>query len=166
MKNPFHTSRGEVGSDSRHPQWSKNHAVPVQDLAQENHGDQPTMFDRFLEAVSQQLQPEGRAQHTAGMHRYLLTLLPPGVTLADLVVGWRVLAESRQDTNSAILSRRKTCAELATIAAPLTSRQGDLAGARKTWQAWFDACQSSTDPRLGAMRQTFAREIEELQSAP
>jgi len=39
-------------------------------------------FDRFLEAVKLQMQPEGRAQRTAGMHQHLRTLLPHDVTLA------------------------------------------------------------------------------------
>ncbi|HET7639721.1 MAG TPA: hypothetical protein VFK47_13425, partial [Ktedonobacteraceae bacterium] len=110
-------------------------------------------------------QPEGRALHTAGMLEYLRTLLPTDVTLADLAAGWQVLAQPRNDTNSAVLSRRKTCGELAAIAAQLTSEQGNLTGAVSTWQAWLDASQRSADPRLAAMRQTFARELAELQSA-
>jgi len=99
------------------------------------------------------------------MHRHLRTLLPHDVTLADLVAGWQVLAQPRNDTNSAVLSRRKTCAELAAIAAQLMSEPGHLAGAVKAWQSWQDASQRSADPRLAAMRQTFARELVELQSA-
>ena len=79
------------------------------------------MNDQFIEAVKVQLQPEGRAQHTAAMHQYLRTLLPNDVTLADLVAGWQVLAQADNDTNSAVLHRRQTCAELAAIAAQLTS---------------------------------------------
>jgi len=99
------------------------------------------------------------------MHQYLRTLLPDDVSLADLVAGWQVLAVGRNDSNSAVLSRRKTCAELAAIAAQLTSEQGNLTGAVQTWQAWLDASQRSTDPRLTAMRATFARELVELRSA-
>jgi hypothetical protein len=123
------------------------------------------LYDQFLEAVKEQMQPEGRAQHMAGMHQYLCTLLPGEVTLADLVSGWRLLAEGHSDTNSAVISRRKTCAELTTIAAPLTQGPGNLTRAISTWQAWLDASQKSADPRLVAMRQTFARELLELQSA-
>ena len=54
------------------------------------------------------MQPEGRAQHQAGMHLYLRTLLPEDVTLADLVAGWKVLAEGHLDAPSAVLSRRQT----------------------------------------------------------
>jgi len=110
------------------------------------------------------MQPEGRAQHQAGMHRHLRTLLPPDVTLADLVVGWQLLAQSRNDTNSEVLHRRKTCGELAAIAAQLTTEPGHLVGAVKAWQAWLDAAQRSSEPRLTAMRATFARELVELQS--
>src|SRR6266700_7004183 len=110
------------------------------------------------------MQPESRAQHMVGMHQYLYTLLPGEVTLADLVSGWQVLASGHNDTNSAVISRRKTCAELATIAAPLMSGPGNRTSAISTWQAWLDASQKSADPRLVAMRQTFARELVELQS--
>jgi hypothetical protein len=126
---------------------------------------QHASFDQFLEAVKLQMQPEGRALHNAGMLQHLRTLLPNDVTLADLVAGWQVLAQPRNDTNSAVISRRKTCAELAAIAAQFTSGQGNLAGAVSTWQAWLDASQRSADSRLAAMRATFARELVELQSA-
>jgi hypothetical protein len=164
MNDQFHTSpRGD--SKSWHSRWQKKHALPAKDSALEGHSSQHTSFDQFIEAVKLQMQPEGRALHTAGMLEYLRTLLPNDVTLADLVAGWQVLAQPRNDTNSAVLSRRKTCGELAAIAAQLTSEQGNLTGAVSTWQAWLDASQRSADPRLAAMRQTFARELEELQSA-
>lgn len=122
------------------------------------------MNDQFIEAITLQMQPEGRAQHTAAMHQHLRTLLPNDVTLADLVVGWQVLAQPRNDTNSAVLHRRQTCAELAAIATQLTSGQGHLTGAVKIWEAWLDASQKSANPRLATMTKTFARELMELQS--
>ena len=122
------------------------------------------MNDQFIEAIKVQMQPEGRAQHTAAMHQHLRTLLPNDVTLADLVAGWQVLAKGRNNTNSAVLHRRQTCGELAAIGAPLTSEQGHLTSAVKIWQAWLDASQRSTDPRLATMAKTFARELMELQS--
>lgn len=164
MNDQFQTSP-QMGSKSWHSRFMKKHASPEQDSALEGNASKPTSFDQFLEAVTLQMQPEGRAQHTAGMHRYLRTLLPDDVTLADLAAGWQVLAERRNDSNSAVLSRRKTCAELAAIAAQVTSEPGQLARAVKAWQAWQDASQSSADPRLIAMRATFARELGELQSA-
>ncbi len=164
MNDPFHTSPRMV-SKSGLSRWQKKHALPGKDSALEGNLYQPTSFDQFLEAVKLQMQPEGRAQHTAGMHQHLRTLLPNDVTLADLVAGWQVLAQPRNDTNSEVLHRRKTCGELAAIAAQLTSEQGNLTGAVSTWQAWLDASQRSADPRLTAMRQTFARELVELQSA-
>jgi hypothetical protein len=133
--------------------------------ALEGTSAQPPSFDQFLEAVRLHMQPEGRAQHQAGMHQYLRTLLPEDVTLADLVAGWRVLAEGRPDVPSAVRSRRQTCAELAVIAAPLASGAGTLAGAVRAWQAWLEASQESADPRLAAMSATFARELVELQAA-
>ncbi len=54
---------------------------------------------------------------------------------------------------------------IAALAARETSGQGDLTGAVKTWQAWLDASEKRADPRLMAMRQTFVRELIELQSA-
>ena len=164
MKDQIQTSPQRV-SESWHARWQKKHAFPAQDSALEGHSDQQASFDQFLEAVRLQMQPEGRAQHMAGMHRYLRTLLPDDVTLADLAAGWQVLAERRNDTNSAVRSRRQTCAELAAIAAQVTSEPGELARAVKAWQAWQEASQSSADPRLMAMRATFARELGELQSA-
>ena len=163
MHDPFQTPPRE-GSESRHSRWQEKHALRAKDSALEGHSSQPTSFDQFLEAVQLQMQPEGRAQHQAGMHRHLRTLLPPDVTLADLVVGWQLLAQSRNDTNSEVLHRRKTCGELAAIAAQLTTEPGHLVGAVKAWQAWLDAAQRSTEPRLTAMRATFARELVELQS--
>jgi len=164
MNDQFPTSPRMV-SKSGHPRWQKKHALPAKDSALESHSDQQASFDQFLEAVKRQMQPEGRALHTAGMLQHLRTLLPNDVTLADLVAGWQVLAQPRNDANSAVLSRRKTCAELAAIAARETSGQGNLTGAVSTWQAWLDASRRSADPRLAAMRQTFARELVELQAA-
>jgi hypothetical protein len=122
MNDQFQTSPRMV-SKSGHSRWQKKHTLPVKDSALDGISDQ---FDQFLEAVKLQMQPEGRALHTAGMLEYLRTLLPNDVTLADLVAGWQVLAQPRNDTNSAVLSRRKTCGELAAIAAQLTSEQGNL----------------------------------------
>ena len=161
MNDQFHSSPGKV-SKSWHSRWQKKHALPEKESALEGNSDQ---FDQFLEAVKLQMQPEGRALHTAGMLEYLVTLLPTDVTLADLVPGWQVLAQPRNDTNSAVLSRRKTCAELAAIAAPLTSGPGTLTSAVRAWQAWFDAAQRGAEPRLAAMHATFARELVELQAA-
>src|SRR5260370_22432225 len=164
MKDQIQTAARMV-SKAGHCRWQKKHALPAKDSGLEGNLNQHTSFDQFLEAVKLQMQPEGRAQHTAGMHQHLRTLLPNDVTLADLVVGWQVLAQSRNDTNSEVLHRRKTCGELAAIAAQLTSAHGNLTGAVSTWQAWLDASQRSADPRLTAMRATFARELVELQSA-
>ncbi len=163
MNNPLQ-SLPQGGSKSWHSRWQKKHALPAKDVALDGNSDQQTSFDQFLEAVRRQMQPEGRAQHIAGMHQHLRTLLPSDVALADLVAGWQVLAQSRHDTNSEVLHRRKTCAELAIIAAQFTSELGKLTGAIKIWQAWLTASQRSTDPRLTAMRATFARELMELQS--
>jgi hypothetical protein len=161
MNDQFQTSPRKV-SKSGQSRWQKKHALPVKDSALEGNSYQ---FDQYLEAVKLQMQPEGRALHTAGMLDYLRTLLPNDVTLADLVAGWQVLAQPRNDTNSAVLNRRKTCAELAAIAAQLTSGQGNLTSAVSTWQAWLDAFRGSTDPRQVAMVSTFEREVLELRSS-
>jgi hypothetical protein len=153
------------GTPSGHSLWQKKHAGKAMDSAGVGLSSNPPLFDQFLEAVRRQMQPEGRAQHTAGMHQYLRTLLPEDVTLADLAAGWQVLAKERNETNSAVRSRRQTCAELAAIAAQVTSEPGELAKAVKAWQAWQDASLRSADARLMAMRATFARELGELQSA-
>ncbi len=123
-------------------------------------------FDPFLEAVKQHMQPEGRAQHQAGMLTQLLVGLPDDVQLSDLVAGWQMLARPHSEQEQAsVAHRRGICSELAAIAARLTSEPGQLAGAVKAWQAWQDACQRSADPRLAVMSKTLARELVELQSA-
>ena len=164
MNDQFHTSPRMV-SKAGHSRWQKKHALPVKDSALEGNSYQHASFDQFLEAVKLQMQPEGRALHNAGMLQHLRTLLPNDVTLADLVAGWQVLAQPRNDTNSAVISRRKTCAELAAIAAQLTSGQGNLTSAVSTWQAWLDAFRGSADPRQVAMVSTFEREVLELRSS-
>jgi len=164
MNDQFPTSPRMV-SKSGHSRWQKKHALPAKDSAREGNSSQHASFDQFLEAVKLQMQPEGRALHNAGMLEHLRTLLPNDVTLADLVAGWQVLAQPRNDTNSAVISRRKTCAELAAIAAQLTSGQGNLTSAVSTWQAWLDAFRGSADPRQVAMVSTFEREVLELRSS-
>ncbi|HLW00602.1 MAG TPA: hypothetical protein VKT82_18235 [Ktedonobacterales bacterium] len=131
MKEPLHSSP-QRDTASRLARWRSNHAEPAQESTLEDQSAEPSAFDRFLEAVRRQMQPEGRALHQAGMHQYLRTLLPPDVTLADLVAGWQVQAGERSDANTAVLSRRKTCAELAAIAAPLINGPGTLTGAVRT----------------------------------
>jgi len=124
-------------------------------------------FDQFVEAVKQQMQPEGRVQHVAGTLQKLSAVTPSDATLADLVAGWQVLARPQnQNELSSVAHRRKICAELAAIGAPFTSEPGDRAGAVKIWQAWQDAFQRNTDPHQTSMAKTFARELVELQSAP
>ena len=164
MKDPLHTSPRRDAT-SWHVRWQNKHAEPSKEVASEGQLAESPSFDHFLEAVQRQMQPEGRALHQAGMHRYLRTLLPQDATLADLVAGWQVLAQPRSDSTPAVLSRRQICAELAAIATPLTRGPGTLTGAVRAWQAWLDAAQRSADPRLAAMRATFARELVELQAA-
>jgi hypothetical protein len=131
--------------------------------AHENHRHRLN-FDPFLEAVKQHMQPEGRAQHQAGMLTQLLVGLPDDVQLSDLVAGWQMLARPHSEQEQAsVAHRRGICAEVAAIAARETSEP--LAGAVKTWQVWQDACQGSVDPRQAAMAKTVARELVELQSA-
>ena len=123
-------------------------------------------FDQFIAAIRQDMQPEGRAQHMAGMLQQLLAATPADVTLADLAAGWRILTRPQaQQEQATIAHRREICAELSAIAARLTSEPGTLASAVKTWQVWRDACRSSTAPGQAAMAKTFARELRELQSA-
>ncbi len=123
--------------------------------------------DQFIEAVKQQMQPEGRVQHLVGFLQQLFALTPDDTTLADIGTGWEVLAHPQsQNEEASVAHRRKICAELSAIAAQLTSEPGNLAHAVKTWQAWHDACQKSADPRQAAMAKTFARELVELQAAP
>lgn len=148
-----------------HSQEPKQHAFSTHNSGVEGLSSQQTAFHPFLEAVELYIQPEGRAKHLSGMHRYLCALLPPDVTLADLVAGWQVLAQPRDDTNSEVRHRRTTCGELAAIAATLTNERGQLLRAVLSWQAWLTASQRGANPRLTTMRTTFARELGELQVA-
>src|SRR5258708_14336466 len=125
MNDQFQTSPRMV-SKSGHSRWQKKHALTVKDSGLEGNSYQHASFDQFLEAVKLQMQPEGRALHNAGMLQHLRTLLPNDVTLADLVAGWQVLAQPRNDTNSEVLHRPKTCADLAPIAAHITNVQRNL----------------------------------------
>ena len=122
-------------------------------------------FDRFIEAIKLQLQPEGRVQHVAGTLQQLVVVTPDDVTLGDLAAGWLVLARPHgQDETASVAHRRSVCAELSAIAAQLAGGPGNLAGAVKIWQAWQDAFQTSADPHQAGMAKTFARELAELQS--
>ena len=128
-------------------------------------------LEQLIEAVKTQLQPAPRAEHTAGTLRQLSIYTPVGVTLADLIIGWQILSRPAQaEEEPAITQRRATCGELAKLASPLTTEQGNLKQAIKTWEAWRDVFQKRVglegeraDPRTSAMARTFARELAELQ---
>jgi hypothetical protein len=120
----------------------------------------------LIDAVKQQMQPVGRAQHMAEMLQELLALTPDGVTLGDLAVGWEFLGHPQSDDETgAIAHRRDLCAKLAAIATPLADEPGTRVGAAKAWQVWHDTFQNSADPRMTAMAKIFVREISELQMA-
>ena len=121
-------------------------------------------FNRLIEAVKQQMQPESRAQHLAGMLQELFAYTPTEASLADLVIGWQALAQPQNPNEVAsIAHRRQVYADLAVVAARLTAETGSLTNAVKTWQAWTDAFQKSADPRNAAMAKTLARELAELE---
>ena len=121
-------------------------------------------FDLLIEAVKQQMKPESRSEHLAGMLQELFIYTPDEATLADLVTGWQVLARLQSPNEApSIAHRRKVYADLAVVAARLTPETGNLTNAVKTWQAWRDAFQKSADPRNAAMAKTLAREVAELQ---
>jgi TIR domain-containing protein len=124
-------------------------------------------FEKFVEAVRLQLQPEARANATASTLQQLSlsALVPNGTTLADLLVGWRLLAYPREGEEIGVVKRRVTCDELAAIATQFTNEEGNLSKAIQVWQAWYNAFSDSTDPRHATMAKTFARELEELQES-
>jgi hypothetical protein len=122
-------------------------------------------LDQLIEGVKGQLQPQPRALATASTLQQLSSFIPAGVTLADLLVGWRKLSQSSQNEEEIAITRRRiTCGELADIASQLTTDPGDRAQAIKTWQAWRTTFAKSADPRQTAMASTFARELSELQA--
>lgn len=126
-------------------------------------------LDQLIATVKVHMQPEPRALATANTLQQLSIFIPNDVTLADLVVGWRTLSRpSQQEEEPAISRRRITCSELANMASQLTTEQGTLAQAIKTWHAWsefFKNRNDRSDPRQAAMAKTFARELTELQEA-
>lgn len=123
------------------------------------------MFEQFVEVVKSQMQPPARANATASTLQQLSTLVPAGVTLADLAAGWRVLARPLQpDEEMKRAKRRATCGELADLAGEITSEPGNMTQAVKAWRAWTVAFEKSDDPRQAAMAATFAREYRELQA--
>ena len=136
-------------------------------------------LDLLIANVRTKLQPEPRAQATANTLEQLSTYIPVDVTLADLVLGWRVLSRPAQPQKDIATERRRiTCGELANLASPLISGQGNLQRAIKTWDAWSkmfayregpgrnpEAIQDENDPRRNAMTKTFTRELSELREA-
>jgi hypothetical protein len=120
-------------------------------------------FDQLIQAVNKQLQPPPRAQHIAGTLQQLSIFVPVDVTLSDIMVGWRVLSHPHQsEEEPAIVNRRITCNDLATLASQLTGEEGSMLQAIKTWSVWHNAFQRSDDPRQIAMATTFERELGEL----
>ncbi|MBA2285651.1 MAG: toll/interleukin-1 receptor domain-containing protein [Ktedonobacteraceae bacterium] len=126
-------------------------------------------FDQLIAAVKLHMQPEPRALATANTLQQLSIFTPHDVTLADLMVGWRTLAQPKQQGEEpAVSQRRVTCNELAEMASQFTTDQGSLAQAIKTWHAWLEFFKNRGapgDPRQDAMVKTFARELTELQEA-
>jgi hypothetical protein len=125
-------------------------------------------LDRLIETVKLQMQPPGRASATAGMLQQLSVNIPADVTLADLVVGWRTVAQASQASKEAeeiATSRRRiTCGELSEMASRFAIGEGSLEQAIRTWDKWAEAFKNSDDPREATMAGTFARELKELQA--
>lgn len=123
-------------------------------------------LDQLVASVKTQLQPPPRANATASTLQQLSALVPSDVELADLIAGWRVLAQSSQPgEDPATVQRRVTCGELAELASQFTTDPGNRALAIKAWQAWYTAFKDSDDPRQAAMARTFARELHEIEAA-
>ena len=123
-------------------------------------------LDRLIEAVKSQMQPPERAAPTANTLKQLSVYIPTDVTLADLVVGWRIVARPAAPEEAVYIARRRiTCGELAELASPFVSGEGSLEQAIRTWDKWTKAFEKSDDPRQATMASTFARELAELQAA-
>ncbi len=121
-------------------------------------------FEQFVEDVRSQLQPSPRANATAGTLVQLQSYIPEDLSLADLASAWFVLAAPQNEDDVRIAARRKTCEELATIAAQLDPGEGDVSVAIPVWREWRNAFVATGDPRQNAMAETFARELRELQA--
>lgn len=123
-------------------------------------------LDQLIETIMLQIRPLDRAEALIYTLQQSRIIIPNDVALADLIAGWRTLSHpsaSKDELN--ILKRRATCAELAYIASQITTAQGSLSQAIKTWRIWRDAFQNRDDPRQAAMGRTFARELAELEEA-
>jgi hypothetical protein len=125
-----------------------------------------TNLSQLVKAIQSQMQPAPRADATANTLQQLSVFIPGDVTLADLIVGWRILSQPPrlEAEHPAITQRRVTCSELATIASQCVTEQGSLEKAIRTWQAWQHAFTKRDDPRQVAMVETFTRELKELQA--
>lgn len=122
-------------------------------------------LDRLIEAVNARLEPPGRAKATATTLQELSIYIPNDVTLADLIVGWRTVAQpAAPQEDIAIERRRITCGELANIASEFSTGQGSMAQAIKTWEQWAKAFERSNDGREKTMANTFKRELGELKA--
>ncbi len=86
------------------------------------------------------------------------------MSLSDLAVAWSRLAVPQDSDDAPTAARRRTCSELATIAAQLDPSKGDVSAAIKAWQMWHTTFILSDDPRHVIMTSTFARELRELQA--
>ena len=154
-----------VGLDSVVKQWN-THSLP--DPTAERKALMANL-DQLIATVKVHMQPEPRALATANTLQQLSIFIPNDVTLADLVMGWRTLSRpSQQEEEPAISQRRITCSELADMASQLTTEQGNVAQAIKTWHAWLEFFKNRgdrDDPRQAAMAKTFARELAELQES-
>lgn len=123
-------------------------------------------LDQLIEIIMLQIQPPLRAEAMVYSLQQLRMIIPDDVTLADLIVGWRTIADaSKEADEQATSGRRATCGKLADLAAQVTSGQGNLAQAIKTWKIWAEAFEKSGDDRQVTMGKTFARELRELQEA-
>jgi hypothetical protein len=126
-------------------------------------------LDQLIANVKTRIEPEPRALATATTLEQLSTYIPADVTLADLVLGWRTLSRPTQPNEDIATERRRaTCGELADLASPLATEQGNLEQAIKTWRAWskmFEYRAQDNDPRQIAMTKTFTRELSELEAA-
>jgi hypothetical protein len=125
------------------------------------------MFSDLNEKIKKEIKPEGRANAISGSLEQLQQYIPEGISLRDIVAGWFRLYNhcADADEDERIVSRRKTCGELAKLAGEIEPAES-LAGAIECWTAWEEAFEmlssESNDPRQKAMATTFQRELNEL----
>lgn len=126
------------------------------------------MFERLIDVVRTQVQPEARANVIAETLKQLEEALlnTNEWAYAGIIAGWRHVSQARPEDDDRTSARRKTCAELANLGAPfILGHVGEpqIGYAKDAWQRWIEQFEESDDPQHKSMVETFRRELSEME---